>query len=117
MSGHADRVKGPMSSDEDLVRGLLSETIAIHERVMRANLQPVLDAAAAIAESFRDGGKLLLFGNGGSAADVQQVAAEFVGRFQRERAALAAVALTADTSVLSSIGNDYAFERIFAAAG
>ncbi len=103
-----------MSAEEDLVRRTLSETIALHERVRQANLQPVLDAAAAIAESFRGGGKLLLFGNGGSAADAQHVAAELVGRFQRERAALAAIALTADTSVLSSIGNDYAFERVFA---
>ena len=103
-----------MSAAEDLVRRTLSETIALHERVKQANLQPVLDAASAIAESFRGGGKLLLFGNGGSAADAQHVAAEFVGRFQRERAALAAIALTADTSVLSSIGNDYAFERVFA---
>jgi D-sedoheptulose 7-phosphate isomerase len=103
-----------MSAEEDLVRRTLSETIALHERVRQANLQPVLDAAAAIAGSFRGGGKLLLFGNGGSAADAQHVAAEFVGRFQRERAALAAIALTADTSVLSSIGNDYAFERVFA---
>jgi D-sedoheptulose 7-phosphate isomerase len=103
-----------MSAEEDLVRRTLSETIALHERVRQANLQPVLDAAAAITESFRGGGKLLLFGNGGSAADAQHVAAEFVGRFQRERAALAAIALTADTSVLSSIGNDYTFERVFA---
>jgi D-sedoheptulose 7-phosphate isomerase len=103
-----------MSAEEDLVRRTLSETIALHERVRQASLQPVLDAAAAIAGSFRGGGKLLLFGNGGSAADAQHVAAEFVGRFQRERAALAAIALTADTSVLSSIGNDYAFERVFA---
>jgi D-sedoheptulose 7-phosphate isomerase len=103
-----------MSAEEDLVRRTLSETIALHERVRQADLQPVLDAAAAIAGSFRGGGKLLLFGNGGSAADAQHVAAEFVGRFQRERAALAAIALTADTSVLSSIGNDYAFERVFA---
>jgi len=103
-----------MSAEEDLVRRTLSETIALHERVRQANLQPVLDAAAAIAESFRGGGKLLLFGNGGSASDAQHVAAEFVGRFQRERAALAAIALTTDTSVLSSIGNDYAFERVFA---
>jgi len=103
-----------MSAEEDLVRRTLSETIALHERVRQANLQPVLDAAAAIAGSFRGGGKLLLFGNGGSAADAQHVAAEFVGRFQRERAAWAAIALTADTSVLSSIANDYAFERVFA---
>jgi len=57
---------------------------------------------------------VLLFGNGGSAADAQHLAAEFVGRFQRERRALAAIALTADTSVLTAIGNDYTFDRVFA---
>jgi phosphoheptose isomerase len=74
----------------------------------------VLDAAAAIVTAIRTGGRLLLFGNGGSAADAQHVAAEFVGRFQRERAAIGALALTTDTSVLTSIANDYAFERVFA---
>jgi phosphoheptose isomerase len=91
----------------------LVESIALHERA-RQNPQAVLDAAASIVDAMRHGGKLLLFGNGGSAADSQHVAAEFVGRFQRERAALAAIALTTDTSVLTSIGNDYAFDRVFA---
>ena len=98
-------------------RALLDRTliaaIALHEH-MRQHAQPVLDAAAAVSAAIRAGGKLLLFGNGGSAADAQHVAAEFVGRFQRERAAMAAVALTADSSVLTSIGNDYAFDRVFA---
>jgi D-sedoheptulose 7-phosphate isomerase len=97
----------------DLFAATLAETIALHERVKR-DPQPVLDAAAAIVAALRGGGKLLLFGNGGSAADAQHVAAEFVGRFQRERAALAAIALTTDTSVLTSVGNDYAYDRIFA---
>ena len=91
----------------------LGDTIALHEHA-KQHAQPVLDAAAAIIEALRAGGKLLLFGNGGSAADAQHVAAEFVGRFQRERAAMAAIALTTDTSVLTSIGNDYAFDRVFA---
>jgi phosphoheptose isomerase len=91
----------------------LADTIALHERVTQQP-QPVLDAAAAIIEALRGGGTLLVFGNGGSAADAQHVAAELVGRFQRERAAMSAIALTTDTSVLTSIGNDYAFERIFA---
>ena len=91
----------------------LTETIALHERT-RQQAQPVLEAAAAISGALRAGGKLLLFGNGGSAADAQHVAAELVGRFQRERAAMAAIALTTDTSVLTSIGNDYAFDRVFA---
>lgn len=91
----------------------LVDTIALHERATLSP-QPVLDAAAAIIDAFQRGGKLLIFGNGGSASDAQHMAAEFVGRFQRERAAMAALALTTDTSVLTSIGNDYAFERVFA---
>jgi len=95
-----------------LFNASLIDSAALHERA-RQNPQPVLDAAAAIGEAFRRGATLLLFGNGGSAADAQHVAAEFVGRFQRERAALPAMALTTDTSVLTSIANDYAFDRIF----
>ncbi len=90
----------------------LADTIALHEQA-KQHAPPVLDAAAAIIASLRAGGKLLLFGNGGSASDAQHVAAELVGRFQRERAAMAAIALTTDTSVLTSIGNDYAFDRVF----
>jgi D-sedoheptulose 7-phosphate isomerase len=74
----------------------------------------VLTAAAAIVDSLGRGGTLLLFGNGGSAADAQHVAAELVGRFQRERRALAAIALTVDSSVLTSIANDYSYDRVFA---
>ena len=96
-----------------LLMRTLDDTIALHEHA-KEHAQPVVDAAAAIIESMRAGGKLLLFGNGGSAADAQHVAAELVGRFQRERAAMAAIALTTDTSILTSLGNDYAFDRIFA---
>ena len=60
------------------------------------------------------GGKLLFFGNGGSAADAQHLAAEFVGRFQIERHALPAIALTTDSSILTAVGNDYGFDQIFA---
>ncbi len=98
----------------DLFRSTIADTIALHQRVRDAESRPVLDAAAAIVEALKRGGKLLLFGNGGSAADAQHVAAELVGRFQHERAALAALALTTDTSVLTSIGNDYAYDRVFA---
>ena len=96
-----------------VLEATLTETIALHEHT-RQHAQAVLEAAAIVVASMRAGGKLLLFGNGGSAADAQHVAAELVGRFQRERAAMAALALTTDTSVLTSIGNDYAFERVFA---
>jgi phosphoheptose isomerase len=91
----------------------LTATIALHEQ-MRQHARPVLEAAAAIVGALRGGGKLLVFGNGGSAADAQHVAAELLGRFERERGALAAVALTTDASVLTSVANDYAFERVFA---
>jgi len=99
---------------DDIVRSTLADTIALHERVKANDPKPVLDAAAAIVEALTRGGTLLVFGNGGSASDAQHVAAELVGRFERERRALAAIALTTDTSVLTSIGNDYAFDRVFA---
>jgi D-sedoheptulose 7-phosphate isomerase len=76
-----------------------------------ADLERAIDL---IAGAFRDGRKLLLFGNGGSAADAQHIAAEFVGRFQRERKPLPAIALTTDTSALTAIGNDYGFDDVFA---
>jgi D-sedoheptulose 7-phosphate isomerase len=72
------------------------------------------DLADACARAFETGGKLLLFGNGGSAADAQHLAAEFVNRFDRERAALPAMALTTDGSILTSIGNDSSFDELFA---
>jgi phosphoheptose isomerase len=93
---------------------VFGETIALHERVRRGDPQPIVLAAAAIVAALRSGGKLLVCGNGGSAADAQHAAAELVGRFQRERTALAAIALTTDTSVLTSIANDYAFDKVFA---
>jgi D-sedoheptulose 7-phosphate isomerase len=75
--------------------------------------QPVERAAAMIATSLRNGGKLLLCGNGGSAADCQHIAAEFTGRFIKDRPPMSAIALTTDTSALSCIGNDYSFNEIF----
>jgi D-sedoheptulose 7-phosphate isomerase len=74
----------------------------------------IFEAASLIIECLRNGGKLLFFGNGGSAADAQHLAAEFVGRFVSERAALAAISLTTDSSILTAVGNDYGFDRVFA---
>jgi D-sedoheptulose 7-phosphate isomerase len=102
-----------MADEQQAFLTAMAETIALHQRVTSEGIEPVLKAARAIAGAFASGGKLLIFGNGGSASDAQHVAAEFVGRFLRERKALAAIALTTDTSVLTSIGNDYAFDRIF----
>lgn len=75
---------------------------------------PVARAGVLLAETLRQGGKALACGNGGSAADSQHFAAELINRFEMERAPLAAIALTTDTSTLSSIANDYAFEQVFA---
>jgi D-sedoheptulose 7-phosphate isomerase len=69
--------------------------------------------AERIAAALKSGGKLLLAGNGGSASDAQHIAAEFVGRFINDRAPLAAIALTTDTSALTAIGNDYGFDKVF----
>jgi len=71
------------------------------------------DAGVRIAASLKDGGKVLLAGNGGSAADAQHIAAEFVGRFVKDRMPLPAIALTTDTSALTAIGNDYGFDAVF----
>ena len=106
--------RGIAVPEGDVVAAALSESIALHERVRQADPRPVIEAATAIVESLRRGGKLLLFGNGGSAAQAQHVAAELVGRFQRERAGIGAMALTADAAVLTSLGNDYTFDRVFA---
>ena len=88
--------------------------IRAHEVARGADHGALLQAIDTIAQAFRAGRRLLVFGNGGSAADAQHFAAEFVGRFQRERRALAAVALTTDTSILTAIGNDYSYDRVFA---
>lgn len=85
------------------------------ERAAEVCLDDVVEAARLVAASYRDGGKLLLFGNGGSAADCQHVATELVGRLSRGfvRPALAAIALTTDTSFLTAFANDEGFERVF----
>lgn len=78
-------------------------------------LIPVVERMADLcAAALRKGHKILLCGNGGSAADAQHIAAEFVGRFHRERIALPAIALTTDTSILTSVGNDYSYDDVFA---
>jgi D-sedoheptulose 7-phosphate isomerase len=94
-----------------------SDELAEHQRVVAglADAGPTLDAMSdALVACVRNGGRIYLCGNGGSAADAQHIAAELVGRFKQNRRALPAVALTTDTSALTAIGNDYAFEQVFA---
>jgi D-sedoheptulose 7-phosphate isomerase len=76
--------------------------------------RPIAQAVAALTGCITGGGKVLICGNGGSASDAQHFAAEFIGRFERERPGLAAIALTTDTSIITAIGNDYSFEVVFA---
>jgi D-sedoheptulose 7-phosphate isomerase len=95
------------------VRAIVDGAIAAHAKVRDGNLDPVVAAARMVRHATNAGGKLLVFGNGGSAADAQHLAAELVNRFQRERTAIAAVALTTDASILTSVANDYSFDRVF----
>ncbi len=86
----------------------------VHREAARVLMQPLERASRALFECLARGGKVLSCGNGGSAADAQHFAAELVNRFEVERRGLAAIALTTDTSVLTSVANDYAYERVFA---
>jgi D-sedoheptulose 7-phosphate isomerase len=100
-----DRVK--------LVETMLRDAARLHERAAAESGPAVVAVADAMLESFGRGGKVLIFGNGGSAADAQHFACELVGRFLRDRRALPAMALTADTTAVTAIANDYGFDRIF----
>ena len=97
-----------------IVEGALEDAIALHRKVRERDLTMVVRAAETIRASYAAGGKVLAFGNGGSAADAQHLAAELVGRFERNRHALPAIALASDPSVLTSVANDEGFGRVFA---
>ncbi|MFO7693629.1 MAG: SIS domain-containing protein [Vicinamibacterales bacterium] len=97
----------------DVVAAMLAEAARLHGESMSA-AGPAAAAAEAMVAGLRGGGRILACGNGGSAADAQHFAAELVGRFERERAALAAIALTTDTSIMTAVANDYDFARVFA---
>lgn len=105
----AGRAKGA-----DLAEAALSEHIELFGLLQRECGPMILECGRLIRNCLSSGGKLLLCGNGGSAADAQHIAAEFVGRYERERAGLPAMALTTDTSILTALANDYGFDRVFA---
>jgi D-sedoheptulose 7-phosphate isomerase len=98
----------------DLIKSSLREGAELRTVVARDCSTAIFEAAGLIIMCLRAGRKLLFFGNGGSAADAQHLAAEFIGRFVRERAGLPAIALTTDSSILTAVGNDYGFDQIFA---
>jgi D-sedoheptulose 7-phosphate isomerase len=96
------------------IDALFAETIRVHEASRAPAVGPLLEAVDALLTAFGRHGKALIFGNGGSAADALHFAAELVGRFERDRRGLPALALPADPSVLTAVANDSGFERVFA---
>ncbi len=96
------------------VRAILLDSARVKQALAEAQADVIVRAADLVSDALRSGGKVLLFGNGGSAADAQHLAAEWTGRLRGDRRGLPAIALTANTSELTAIGNDYGFERIFA---
>ncbi len=96
------------------IERIFRESVRVKEETLQTNIDKIVEAIEAIRELFKRNGKILFFGNGGSAADSQHIAAEFIGRFRKERRALPAIALTTDTSILTALGNDYGFDVIFA---
>ena len=99
--------------NEQAIRDLAAESIALKKRFFEENARLLLEVGERLAQCLRAGGKVLTFGNGGSAADAQHFAGELVGRFRRDRPALAALALTTDPSVVTAIGNDMGFDAVF----
>lgn len=111
------KAKGPILSSiriKELIRKSLLEGVEIKKKISVYNLDQIISVIELTIESLNKGGKVLLCGNGGSAADAQHLAAEFVGRFKKNRVSLPAVALTTDTSILTAVGNDFGFNQIFA---
>jgi len=102
-----------MKQLNNVIADTLAESIKVKEHFVKNNTELIIKAAETMAQCILSGHKIILFGNGGSAADAQHIAAEFVNRFLIERTPIAAMALTTDTSIITSIGNDYSFDDIF----
>lgn len=96
------------------INQFFADHITVIEQLRTASQEDICSFAAACQTALTGGGKILFLGNGGSAADAQHLAAEFVGRFVKERRALPALALTTDTSILTAVSNDYGYDRVFA---
>lgn len=103
---------GP-NDEKELLRTILQEAASAHDRFAGYGLDAVAAAATAIAGALAAGRVVLAFGNGGSASDAQHVVAELMGRFEVERRPLAAVALTADSNLVTAVANDYGYDRVF----
>ncbi len=106
-------VKSKTEKGNSVIHASLNQHIEVLTAVLADNTGSIEQSADLILKTFQAGKKVLLCGNGGSAADAQHIAAEFVGRYETERRALPAISLTTDTSALTALANDYDFERIF----
>lgn len=100
-------------SNEDAIRRQFADSIAAKQKALETLVTAIARAGDVMIETLRRGGKILSCGNGGSAGDAQHFSAELLNRFERERPGLPAIALTTDSSTLTSIANDYAFEQVF----
>ncbi len=98
--------------NEQIIKDI-QDAIGVKQALIKTHVPLIEKAVRLVFDCLRNDHKVIFFGNGGSASDSQHLAAEFVGRYEKERRALAAVALTTDTSILTAVGNDYGFERIF----
>jgi len=99
---------------QEKIKAELKESIEVKNLVLKHLVPAIEKAARTMIEALKTGNKILFFGNGGSAADAQHLAAELVGRFLKDRAALPGLALTTDTSILTALSNDFGFETVFA---
>jgi len=98
----------------DKIKDILLESIQVKEELLRTGIGKIIEIIDLITDCLKKNGKVILFGNGGSASDSQHIAAELVGRFEKDRKALAAIALTTNTSILTALANDYGYEIVFA---
>lgn len=96
------------------IKDILIESIQVKEEILRNQIVSIRDIAQLMIDCLKKDGKVIVFGNGGSASDSQHIAAELVGRFKKDRSALAGIALTTNTSVLTSLANDYGYDVVFA---
>ncbi|MFA4854135.1 MAG: D-sedoheptulose 7-phosphate isomerase [Candidatus Omnitrophota bacterium] len=96
------------------MKDILLESIQVKEEILRSQIGSIVEIAELMIDCLKKDGKVIVFGNGGSASDSQHIAAELVGRFKKDRSALAGIALTTNTAVLTSLANDYGFDVVFA---
>jgi len=98
----------------DRIKDIFLESIQVKEELLRTSIGKIIEITELMTDCLKKNGKIILFGNGGSASDSQHIAAELIGRFKKDRNALAAIALTTNTAVLTSLANDYGYEIVFA---